>query len=72
MRRFSDLNRIESVLPNRGVGVVGGGGCGGGGGGVLCHCGGVLCHGPAFCLSVCLFVFGEAKKIKIQYFHFSA
>lgn len=37
MRLFSDLNRIESVLPNRGVGVVvvvDGCGCGG----VLCHC----------------------------------
>ena len=71
MRSFSDLNRIESVLPNRGAGVVGGDG-----GGVLCHCGGVLCHGPAVishncwgvsanvlsvCLFVCLFL---AKLIK--------
>ena len=73
MRSFSDLNWIERVLPNHGVGVVGGGGCG-------CGCGGVLCHGPAVighsccgvsanvlsvCLFVCLFVFfGEANKIK--------
>ena len=26
----------------------------------------------SFCLSVCLFVFGGAKKIKIDYFHISA
>ena len=69
MRSFSDLSRIESVLPNHGVRVVGGGGCG-------CGCGVVLCHGPAVighsccgvsanvlsvCLFVCLFL---AKLIK--------